>query len=42
MRAHCVGEPADTERHINLMDAYGQRISLFITQPSPQLAVDQA
>ena len=40
--AHYVLDPAGTERHINLMDAQGQRISLFITQSSPQLAVDQA
>ena len=42
VRAHYVVDPAGTERHINLMDSHGQRISLFITQSSPQLAVDQA
>ncbi|MBF9239630.1 carbohydrate kinase family protein [Hymenobacter sp. BT683] len=42
VRAHYVVDPAGTERHINLMDARGQRISLFITQSSPQLAFDQA
>jgi len=38
--AHYVLDPAGTERHINLMDAQGQRISLFITQSSPELAFD--
>ncbi|WP_345070993.1 carbohydrate kinase family protein [Hymenobacter fastidiosus] len=40
--AHYVLDPAGTERHINLMDAQGRRISLFITQASPTLAFDHA
>ncbi|WP_048826492.1 carbohydrate kinase family protein [Hymenobacter sp. DG25B] len=40
--AHYVLDPAGTERHVNLMDAQGQRISLFITQASPTLPVDYA
>ena len=40
--AHYVLDPAGTERHINLMDARGRRISLFITQSSPELAFDHA
>ncbi|WP_035567321.1 carbohydrate kinase family protein [Hymenobacter sp. IS2118] len=40
--AHYVPDPAGTERHINLMDAQGRRISLFITQASPALAFDHA
>ncbi|WP_408613892.1 PfkB family carbohydrate kinase [Hymenobacter yonginensis] len=28
VRAHYVVDPAGTERHINLMDSHGQRISL--------------
>lgn len=40
--ARYVLDPAGTERHVNLMDAQGRRISLFITQASPALAFDQA
>ncbi|WP_400191914.1 carbohydrate kinase family protein [Hymenobacter sp. B81] len=35
-------DPAGTERHINLMDATGRRISLFVTQSSEELAFDLA
>ncbi|GAA3973857.1 carbohydrate kinase family protein [Hymenobacter antarcticus] len=42
VEAHYVLDPAGTERHINLMDAQGRRISLFITQASPTLAFDHA
>lgn len=31
-------DPAGTERHINIMDAQGGRISMFITQSSEQIA----
>ncbi len=31
-------DPAGTERHINIMDATGNRISMFITQSSEQVA----
>ncbi|GAB2943346.1 ribokinase [Hymenobacter coalescens] len=40
--ARYVLDPAGTERHINLMDARGRRISLFVTQSSPALAFDHA
>lgn len=40
--AHYLLDPAGTERHVNLMDARGQRISLFITQASPELAFEEA
>ena len=33
-------DPAGTERHVNIMDAQGQRISMFITQSSAQVAFD--
>ncbi|TGE15963.1 carbohydrate kinase family protein [Hymenobacter elongatus] len=42
VEAYYVLDPAGTERHINLMDAQGRRISLFITQASPTLAFDHA
>lgn len=35
-------DPAGTERHINIMDEQGQRISMFITQSSAQVAFDTA
>ena len=34
-------DPAGTERHINLMDASGGRISLFVTQSSPKIAFNE-
>ena len=34
---HLINDPAGTERHINLMDAAGGRISIFVTQSSEQL-----
>lgn len=34
---HLVKDPAGTERHINLMDADGGRISIFVTQSSESL-----
>jgi acarbose 7IV-phosphotransferase len=40
--ARYVLDPAGTERHVNLMDAQGRRISLFITQASSTLTFDQA
>jgi sugar/nucleoside kinase (ribokinase family) len=35
-------DPAGTQRHVNLMDARGRRISIFLTSDSPQPEVDQA
>jgi len=35
-------DPAGTERHVNIMDAQGQRISMFITQSPAQVAFDAA
>ncbi len=35
-------DPAGTERHINLMDAQGGRISLFVTQSSEEIAFEEA
>lgn len=35
-------DPAGTERHINLMNAEGNRISMFITQSSEHPAFDQS
>ncbi|MBG8553709.1 carbohydrate kinase family protein [Hymenobacter sp. BT594] len=42
VEAHYVMDPVGTERHVNLMDAQGQRISMFITQASTTLPFDQA
>jgi sugar/nucleoside kinase (ribokinase family) len=36
-----IHDPAGTQRHINLMDAKGQRISMFVTQSSAQLNHDE-
>lgn len=33
-------DPAGTERHINIMDAEGNRISMFVTQSSETIAYD--
>ncbi|MDO7874776.1 carbohydrate kinase family protein [Hymenobacter sp. ASUV-10] len=35
-------DPAGTERHVNIMDAQGQRISMFVTQSSAQVAFEAA
>jgi acarbose 7IV-phosphotransferase len=35
-------DPAGTERHINIMDAEGQRISMFITQSSEDIDFNKA
>lgn len=35
-------DPAGTERHINLMDAEGRRISMFVTQSSETIAYNKA
>ncbi len=37
---HLINDPAGTERHINLMDATGGRISIFVTQSSEKLPHD--
>jgi sugar/nucleoside kinase (ribokinase family) len=34
-------DPAGTQRHVNLMDARGRRISIFLSYGSPQPPVDQ-
>jgi acarbose 7IV-phosphotransferase len=35
-------DPAGTERHVNIMDAEGQRISMFVTQSQEHIAHDIA
>jgi acarbose 7IV-phosphotransferase len=49
LRAHCVAhglaawfdiDPGGTSRHVNLMDAQGQRISIFLFNGSPHPPVD--
>lgn len=39
---HCITDPAGTQRHVNLMDTGGGRISMFITQSSGELPHDRA
>jgi sugar/nucleoside kinase (ribokinase family) len=34
-------DPAGTERHVNLMDANGQRISIFVTQSSENISFNK-
>jgi acarbose 7IV-phosphotransferase len=36
-----INDPAGTQRHINIMDASGQRISMFVTQSSDKLDHDE-
>jgi sugar/nucleoside kinase (ribokinase family) len=35
-------DPAGTERHVNLMDADGGRISIYVSYPTPEPKVDEA
>ena len=35
-------DPKGTERHVNLMDQNGNRISIFVTQSSPDLQLDMS
>ncbi|WP_267640015.1 carbohydrate kinase family protein [Haloarchaeobius amylolyticus] len=34
------GDPNGTERHVNLMDADGERISIFVVEPTPDPDID--
>jgi sugar/nucleoside kinase (ribokinase family) len=36
-----ISDPAGTQRHVNIMDKAGQRISMFITQSSDELPHDE-
>mgnify|MGYP003816193813 CR=1 FL=1 len=38
----CITDPAGTQRHVNIMDKEGRRISMFITQSSNELPHDEA
>jgi len=41
LSAYTITDPAGTERHINIMDEAGQRISIFATRSSEALAHDE-
>jgi sugar/nucleoside kinase (ribokinase family) len=42
VRLFSITDPAGTQRHVNIMDKEGRRISIFITQSSNELPHDEA